>query len=34
MKTTSFQDGAERRTRNPEVIYLELPGSMLRIAPE
>jgi len=41
MKMTSFRDGAERQTmmcnctsENPEVIYFELPGSMLRIAPE
>jgi hypothetical protein len=30
----SFRGGAKRRTRNPEVIHFEIPGSMLRIAPE
>jgi hypothetical protein len=25
---------ASARTRNPEVTYIEIPGSMLRIAPE
>jgi hypothetical protein len=30
----SFRDAPQAQTRNPEVNYLELPGSMLRIAPE
>jgi hypothetical protein len=32
--TSSFRDAPQAQTRNPEVIDLEIPGSMLRIAPE
>jgi len=32
---TSFRDGSKSQTRNPEdEMRLEIPGSMLRIAPE
>ncbi len=31
---SSFRDAPEAQTRNLEVIILEIPGSMLRIAPE
>lgn len=29
----SFRDGSKSQTRNPEIFYVEIPGSLAMLAP-